>query len=64
MRPMASHRPWIVRSAALRRWALSFESAATDDPGDHWASLFDWIEVRAVGAGTASRHRRIRWRRG
>lgn len=36
------------RSCAFRKSVLSLASAATDDPGDHWASLLDRVEVGAV----------------
>jgi len=38
MRPMAFQRPWMVRSATLRRWAFQLGEG-----------LLDWVEIGAVG---------------
>ncbi len=38
-----------MRAFAFLRCALSLESAATDDPGDHWASHLDWVQIGTVG---------------
>lgn len=38
-----------VRSVAFRMRCLSLASAATNDPGDHWASLLDRVQVGTVG---------------
>jgi hypothetical protein len=46
---MRSTRLSILRGGSCRISALSFESAATNDPGDHWASHFDGVQIGAVG---------------